>query len=136
MRLSVKLSLLIFGIVIILTLVTIISVNRSLNQHVIHGQQAWVNRLTRTISEGVIENTIYRNVHVVQQQLQNIAKDDTIEYVYISDFDGNLFAHSFKGPFPENLAKNLATHKKQDLSLIHISEPTRTPSTSRNPSSD
>jgi PAS domain S-box-containing protein len=66
------------------------------------------------MSEGVVENTIYRNVHTVQQQLQNIAKDDTIEYVYISDFDGNLFAHSFQGPFPLYLAENLATHNKQD----------------------
>ena len=116
MRLSAKLSLLIFGIVVILTLVTIISVNRSLDRHIIDGQQAWVNRLTNTISEGVVENTIYRNVYAVQQQLQNIVKDDTIEYVYISDFDGNLFAHSFQGPFPEHHAENLKRHKIEDYS--------------------
>ncbi len=107
MRLSARLSLLIFGTIAILSLATIFSVNHSLNQHVINGQQAWVKRLTRSITEGVVDNTLYRNAHVVQQQLQNIAKDDTIEYVYVSDFDGLLFAHSFQGAFPEYLAKAL-----------------------------
>lgn len=120
MRLSAKLSLLIFGIVVILTLVTIISVDQSLNRHIIDSQQAWVKRITRTISEGVVENTIYRNVYAVQQQLQNITKDDTIEYVYICDFDGNLFAHSFQGQFPEYLAENLEHHKTEDYSKQKI----------------
>ncbi|NNF95512.1 MAG: PAS domain S-box protein, partial [Halobacteria archaeon] len=111
MRLSAKLSLLIIGIVILLMFTMILYVNRSLNQHITKGQQAWTERLRLTIAEGIVDNLRHGNVHKVQELLQNIASDNTIEHVYITDFEGNLFAHSFTTAFPAVLKENLTQHQ-------------------------
>lgn len=110
MRLSAKLSLLIIGIVTLLLSTMIFYVNQSLSRHIIHGQHAWVERLRLTIVEGVEEDLRYGNVYAVQKLLRTIATDDTIEHIYITDFDGNLFAHSFTTAFPSELSANLDQH--------------------------
>ena len=107
MRLSAKLSLLIIGIVVLLMLTMIFYVNQSLNRHIINGQHAWVERLRLTIAEGIEDDLRHGNVHAVQKLLQNIAADDTIEHVYLTDLDGNLFAHSFTTAIPAELTANL-----------------------------
>jgi len=115
MRLGAKLSLLIIGIVILLMLTVVFYVNQSLNQHITNGQHAWVERLRLTIAEGVAENLHHGNVYAVQDLLQKIAGDDTIEHVYITDFDGQLFAHSFTTVFPDELIENIKQHHAVDF---------------------
>ncbi len=111
MRLSAKLSLLIIGIVTLLMLTMVFYVNQSLNQHIINGQHAWVERLRLTIFEGISENLHQGNVDGVQKLLHNIASDEIIEHVYVTDFDGHLFAHSFTSAFPAKLYENLKQHR-------------------------
>ena len=111
MRLSAKLSLLITGIVILLMLTMIFFVNQSLNNHITKGQHAWSERLRLAIAEGIADNLQQGNVEVVQKLLRNISSDDIVEYVYITDFDGNLFAHSFTTDFPAVFADNLKQHQ-------------------------
>jgi len=71
----------------------------------------WADTLSQTIIEGIVQDTIDANSVHVRELLKKITDDDrAIEYAYVTNFEGNIFAHTFVGGFPKYLAELTKKH--------------------------
>jgi len=80
--------------------------------HLKESQLEWVETLTHLVSEGVAKDTINGNKIHVHELLKRIVIDESIEYVYVTDMNGQLFAHTFDKGFPRFLLENISKHSK------------------------
>ncbi len=79
-----------------------------LREHLLTGQREWVDTLAQAIAEGVSQDTIDGdNIHARELLRRIVSKDKALEYIYVTNFDGLLFAHTFDGGFPKVLAERL-----------------------------
>lgn len=82
--------------------------NNLLREHLIAGQKEWVETLVRAVAEGVASNTIDGDKLQARSQLVRIVSEDVaLEYIYVTDFEGGLFVHTFDGGFPKTIAERL-----------------------------
>ncbi len=78
-----------------------------LKAHLQARQAEWVDILAEGISENLIEEIYEGHTVKVRQILQHLAdRDSAIEYLYVTDFDNNIFTHSFHHGFPRYLAEH------------------------------
>jgi len=108
MRLAVKITTLVLVLGILFAAASI-TINQFLFQkHLSDAQTEWVKTLKQAIAEGISLDTINGNAIHAREQLQTIIQQDVaLEYAYITDFDGNLFAHTFDQGFPRYLLLQL-----------------------------
>jgi PAS domain S-box-containing protein len=89
-------------------LTSFLLVGNRMHNYLDSGQIDWANTLMTSVSEGLARDTIDGNaVHARESLQQIVAQDTAIEYIYVTDFEGNLFAHSFEGGFPRVLLEHL-----------------------------
>lgn len=82
--------------------------NTQMREHLLAGQQEWVNTLVRAIAEGVAQDTIDGNRLKTRRRMRRIVSSDkALAYIYITDFEGRLFTHTFESGFPRVLADRL-----------------------------
>ncbi len=63
-----------------------------------------VSVIGKSAGEAVVDRVIDGDALSVNEILRELkTANENIEYVYITDFDGNMFAHSFKNGFPRDL---------------------------------
>ena len=63
--------------------------------------------LSRTLSELISDDVLEGNVlHANQELVQIVHRNEDVEYAFITDFNGNIFTHSFEKGFPIELIKN------------------------------
>ncbi|MBU8870475.1 MAG: response regulator [Gemmatimonadales bacterium] len=73
------------------------------------GDQARV--ATGTLAEHIVQNVIDGEVVEVHEALVNLLdRSPSIQYIYVVDFDGSLFVHTFEGEFPGSLAESGHQH--------------------------
>ena len=105
MRLRTNIILLIVMIVMITGLGSSLMVNRMMHNMLageLSNQAVIASRsLAEHISHNVINGEIIEAQETVIKMVQN---SRSIQYVYVIDFDGRLFTHSFEGGFPKALA--------------------------------
>jgi len=108
MKLSAKISTLVLFLAILFAAVYI-GLNQLLLQKYLNDSQSeWVNTLTFAIAEGVSLDVINGNTLHAREQLKHIIQiDKALEYAYITDFDGQLFVHTFEHGFPRYLLEKI-----------------------------
>lgn len=110
MSLTNKLVILVVSIVLVTLLGVYFFQSSQIRQHMQQSQLEWVETLTNSLSESVATDTINGNKVLVTELLQQIVEDEAIEFAYVTDMNGDLFAHSFYKGFPRFLYKNLYKH--------------------------
>ncbi|MCR9254465.1 MAG: HAMP domain-containing histidine kinase [Alphaproteobacteria bacterium] len=107
MRLSVRIALLLVAVTF--TMITLIVVNQSnsLRGNLTTVQDEWVQTIVRAMAESVAQNTIDGEFLKTADLLRRVVSEEKgIDYIFVTDFDGRLFAHSFEGGFPKALAQD------------------------------
>lgn len=107
MRLSNKLILLVVGILIFIFIGVFYFQSKQISKYLNSNQLEWVNTLTNSLSESIARDTINGDKLSVTELLQRLVKDEAIEYVYVTDMEGELFAHSFKKGMPRFLLESV-----------------------------
>jgi len=110
MSLTNKLLLLVVSMILLTLLGTYHYQSTQIKHYLVKNQLEWINTLTKSLSESIARDTINGNKATVHELLQKIIQDKSIEYTYVTDMDGDLFAHSFEGGFPRFLAEHLSAH--------------------------
>jgi len=119
MRLSNKLILLVVSILFLIFTGVFYFQSTQIRKHLSSSQLEWVDTLTNSLSESIARDTINGNKLSVTELLQRLVKDDAVEYVYVTDMEGRLFAHSFKNGMPRFLLENIEKHSGT-ISKSHI----------------
>lgn len=103
-------------LVICITTLTLLGVyyfqQTQIRQFMQESQVEWVETLTSTLSESIARDTINGDKVNVSEVLQRIVYDKAIEYAYVTDMNGVLFAHSFENGFPRFLLDKIKRHSE------------------------
>lgn len=111
MKMITKNTLLFVGVIIFATITSIYFLERMIGTHLRESQAEWVYTLIESLSEGIARDTINGNGIHVREVIQKITdKDQAIEYIIVTDMEGNIFAHSFKEGMPRFLAERNSFH--------------------------
>lgn len=108
MTITNRLLLFVVGIIMVILAGSFYFHKTQIRSHLEHSQQEWIDTLIKSLSESITKDTINGDKISVQEILHNLVLDDAIQYVYVTDMNGELFAHSFKGGFPRFLLEKLA----------------------------
>lgn len=108
MKLSAKISALVLFQAIVFVAI-FVSVNQFILQKYLNdSQNEWINTLTLAIAEGISLDVINSNPLNTRKQLKNIIEiDKAFEYAYVTDFNGDLFVHTFNQGFPRYLLEHI-----------------------------
>ncbi len=89
--------------------------------------------IAHSLSETLVLPVLEEEVVPVTDSLRKVvANNEEIDYIFISDFDHNLFAHSFDGGFPAALVpilsqrgetETISRYNTEDGTIIQISQP-------------
>jgi len=110
MKIHTRIALLVIFLTTGLGLVIFLTEADLLNNHINSTQTEWVETVARTVAETVTLETINNEKFQTRQQLQQIVKrEKSLAYMYIVDFEGRLFTHTFDGGFPKALVPGLFT---------------------------
>lgn len=113
MRLTTRVSLVVLLTVFAILTVNILVVREQLIKHEQQSQQAFTQMLTQSLADAVTQNVILGEVAELSQLLEVTQSNNTrIEYLYVIDMKGGLFAHSFKRGFPVFLHKGINEQQK------------------------
>lgn len=113
MKFRYRISLLIVFLILGLSVAIIKSEDTLLREHLEAAQREWISTLVRATAEGVTQDVIDRDpLHATDLLLRIVSKDISIEYIYITDFEQRLFAHTFDSGFPRALIDHM--QKKGD----------------------
>ncbi len=119
MRIATKLILLFLLIAMTFFVSSFLLVGKRMHSYLHAGQVEWTMTLMSSISEALARDTIDGNaVHARELLRQIVYQDATIEYIYITDFDGELFAHSFERGFPRALLEYISEYSEKNQDAI------------------
>lgn len=121
MTLTNKLLLLVICVISLTLVGSYYFQSNQIRHHLEESQLEWVETLTRNLSEGIAKDSINGNKVPVREVLLRIAQDEAIEFAYVTDMNGELFAHSFEKGFPRFLFENLS-HHAETIDASHFDE--------------
>ncbi|HEC14428.1 MAG TPA: PAS domain S-box protein, partial [Rhodospirillales bacterium] len=108
MTIKARITLLIFLLAGGMALSIVKGQDALLRKHLFTVQREWIGTLAQATAEGVSQDTIEGDrIHARELLSRIVSKDKALEYIYVTDFDGLLFAHTFGGGFPKVLAERL-----------------------------
>lgn len=106
MSLKVRILLLTASILFITTLMLSIISSYQLKTLHLESEKLFISSLMRTIQDAIVRDTLDGNKLKVSRFLKKITEDDKyIDFIYVIDNEGYMFAHSFKDGFPSYLIK-------------------------------
>jgi len=112
MKLQTRIALLVTFLTVSLGLITLFEASYLFSKHIRSTQNNWVTSISKVIAESIAETTINKDKLAVEQQLRKISSfEKSFSYIYVRDFDGKLFAHSFANGFPVKLVPHLYDEK-------------------------
>lgn len=119
MKLSSRISIVMTMLVLAIGLVSGYVSVKNLQEEIHHEQYSWAKLLTSSLAESLATETINGNAITAEQILSRVKNgNDIIKDMYIVDFDGEIFAHTFDGDFPKQLIKHTKqTHDSHDRSI-------------------
>ena len=123
MKLSSKIVWLVASLALLFGIATSLLLQDTVQRYAGESERQWSGSLVHAIAEGVARDTIDGNRLPVRRQLQRlVAEDEALAYIFLTDFDGRLFAHSFDNGFPRALLTRLREAGDEDALLLHTSE--------------
>lgn len=124
MRLHTQIILLIGAVAMGIGLISSILVSRMLHSTLETELRDQAVVATQSLAEHITDNVINGEVIEAREALRNmVERSQSIQYAYIIDFDGRLFAHSFEGGFPKALAaapRQYYAASAQSPKMIHL----------------
>jgi len=77
--------------------------------------EVWGETLVLSLSEGIANDTINGNADRVRQVLETIVqRNNELSYAFVVDFNGRIFAHTFKDGFPLKLVELIRVANVKD----------------------
>ncbi len=123
MKLSTKIIWLVAGLALLFGLATSLLLRDTVQRYASESARDWSASLVHAIAEGVARNTIDGNSLPVRRQLQRLVReDDVLAYIFLIDFEGRLFAHSFDSGFPRALLPRLREAAPGDTQRLFTTE--------------
>ena len=112
MRLSTRLSIIVFSLGLTITVLNLYAVRHEVLQQQTHTHRIFAETLVRTMASVVADDVITGDKEQLTQMLQVAQnyKNNSIEYLYVIDREGHLFAHSYDTDFPKFLNKQIAKY--------------------------
>jgi len=108
MRIQTRIIILVVGVTLGMSLLIFKSEDILLRDHLTANQNEWVRTLVHSLAESVAQSTIDGEKLKTRQLFQRIVSNDkALEYIYVTDFEGQIFTHSFDNGFPKALAKDI-----------------------------
>mgnify|MGYP001072640354 CR=1 FL=1 len=116
MRLSTRLSIIVFSVGLTITVLNLFAVRQEMMQQETRSQKIFAETLVRTMADAVASDVINGDKVQLTRMLQvaQSYKNNPIEYLYVTDMKGDLFAHSYDTGFPEFLNKHIAKHSSSN----------------------
>jgi len=83
-------------------------------------QKDWVSSLINAMSENIARNVIDKNKLRVEEQLHRVVNNEsTLDYAFVIDFEGNLFADTFQDKeIPSYLLPRITSHSMGTQRLV------------------
>ena len=104
MNFSTRLILPLIIILILQGLTSVTLISDLFNESLTDENYQWSQVITKSLAESIALNTINNEPLVVREVINKIADDNpSISYIVVTNFDGGIFAHSFKKGFPKHL---------------------------------
>lgn len=101
MRLTTRISLIVLMTVLTVLLINMFIVRQQLITQQQQSQQLSTLTLTQSLADAVTQNVILGQSAELSQLLETTqSNNEPIEYLYVVDMNGQLFAHSFRRGFP------------------------------------
>ncbi len=133
MKLRYKITLLICGVALSIATATTYWASNLLSDALLERFEDEGQFIAHSLSETLTIQVLEKEVGPVFDSLHKVVAASTqLDYIFITGFDGTLFAHSFSGGFPAALVPMLSTNGDEeqisryntpDGSVIHISQP-------------
>jgi len=121
MKLSAKITALVFFVSLLFAGTSILVNTYLLEKYLKNSQTEWSNTLAYVVAEGIAQNTIDGDTLKAREQLKSIVQhDDAFEYAYITDFNGKLFTHTFDNGFPRFLIDHVQQYSHQESHRLHF----------------
>ncbi|MDH5184344.1 MAG: ATP-binding protein [Gammaproteobacteria bacterium] len=99
-----KLLLLLLATTLSIGIITLAIVNYTTTEHFTAHDKEWIQTLSKSIVEGIAEDTINSESVKVYSSLNQIVRDnENISYAYIVGFSDDIFVHTFPRGFPDAL---------------------------------
>ena len=119
MRLSTRLSIIVFSVGLTITALNIFAVRQDVMQQETRMHELFGETLVRTMADVVAADVINGDKVQLTRMLQvaQSYKNNPVEYLYVIDMKGQLFAHSYDSGFPEFLNKHLAKYSSASNDL-------------------
>ena len=112
MRLSTRLSIIVFSLGLTITVLNLFAISHEVLQQQTNTQKIFAQTLVRTMASAVADDVIKGDKSQLTKMLKvaQSYKENPIEYLYVIDREGHLFAHSYDTDFPEFLKKQIAKY--------------------------
>jgi len=122
MRLTTRISLIVLITVLSVLVINIFIVRQQLIGQQQQSQQLFTLALTQSLADAVTQNVILGQSTELSQLLEATQSNNkSIEYLYVIDMNGQLFAHSFPRGFPvflhQAVKRQLSTGARNNLTL-------------------
>ena len=116
MRLSTRLSIIVFSVGLTITVLNLFAVRQEVMQQETRTQKLFAETLVRTMADVVAADVINGDKVQLTRMLQvaQSYKNNPIEYLYVTDMEGDLFAHSYDTGFPKFLNIHIAKHSSSN----------------------
>ncbi len=123
MRLTTRISLIVLVTVLTVLIINIFIVRQQLIGQQQQSQQLFTLALTQSLADAITQNVILGQSTELSQLLEATQTNNkSIEYLYVLDMRGHLFAHSFQRGFPAFLHRAIKTQQptgaRNSLTLI------------------
>jgi len=83
-----------------------------LRAQLVTAQEAWISTLVRAVAGSVALDVINEEHLNTQELLKGIvSEEEALSYIYVTNFEGHVFTHTFEGGFPVALAERLLISK-------------------------
>lgn len=108
MKLRTSIMILISAITLLMGVFAMLLSSPVIKQGFTNIDGAWGETLVLSISEGIANDTINGNADRVRQVLETIVqRNNELSYAFVVDFNGRIFAHTFKDGFPVKLVEHI-----------------------------
>ena len=108
MRLRTKIIFLMISVTLVMSVLLVRSQDVLLRDKLEESQVEWVRTLVRAVAESIAQNIIDSDQLETRALLRRIVNnEEAISYIFITNFEGHLFTHTFDNGFPKVLIKHM-----------------------------
>lgn len=107
MTLRSRITLVVAVLIFLMTLSILLFVNERVRSSLEASHLQWSKTIVHILAEATLNNVLEKKSHQVRETLRRAVHfDHRIAYIILTDFQGEVFAHTFDEPLPDSLALN------------------------------